>query len=123
MKSSITKPFLFTAPLLAIALLAGGVGMADAQTVSGDISTQSSISKSRTPLTDTQKQAMHRMRELYRQGHVPEAEALAKEVGLPIRPLTQIKGESTHRMHSFTHEKGNSPAHARAPLSAEKSNK
>ena len=111
MKSSITKPFLYTIPLLAVALLAGGVGRADAHTVSSDISTQSSTSKSRTLLTDTQKQAMHRIRELYRQGQKTQAETLAQEVGLPIRPLTHKKGESTYHMHSFTHEKTDSPTH------------
>ncbi len=92
MKSKLTKSALIAIPVFALTIMATGTAFAATDTAAtatatGPSAAHAHMRGNRPVLTDAQKQSLTQIRELYRQGKTTEAEALAKQAGLPAMPM------------------------------------
>lgn len=90
MRNNIKKSAIVAIPILALTAFAIGSAQAATDISAGAATSTSSnntrFNANRPQLTDAQKQTLQQVRELYHQGKTSEAEALAKQAGLPERP-------------------------------------
>ena len=95
MHINIKKSALAAIPLIALTAVAIGSAQAATESITATTTVSSNntqFNANRPQLTDAQKETLKQVRGLYHQGKTSEAEALAKQAGLPERPQMGEKG-------------------------------